>query len=460
MDKHRIEKDTLGKIKVPSDAYYGAQTQRAKENFPISNLRLQQRFIKSYAIIKKAAALANISAGKLNRKIGNAIVKACNEIIDGKFREQFVVDVYQAGAGTSTNMNLNEVIANRAIEILGSKKGNYKLIHPNDHVNMSQSTNDTFHSAIHIATVEAVSTQLIPVLEKYQKVLKGKINEFNPIVKSGRTHLQDAVPLTLGQEFSGYVIDHRIKEIKMAADALRELNIGGTAIGTGLNTYPKYSMLAVKEISKMTKEKFEVTKNMFAATQNINNEAGLSGTLKNLALTFVKISNDLKLLSSGPNTGFNEITLPAVQPGSSIMPGKINPSIPEMLNMVGFQVAGNDLSISMASQNGQLELNVMMPLVAYNLLNSIEILSNAINVFTEKCLKGIKANKKKIEEHLEKNPIIVTALAPKIGYEKAADVAKKAYKENKTIREVCIEMKLFTAKELNKILNFKKLSGL
>ncbi len=455
--KTRNEKDYLGNVKVPADMYWGAQTQRAINNFPISGLRLQPNFIRAYAIIKKSSAIANMSLGKLDRKIGTAIVKACNEIISGKLRENFILDVYQAGAGTSTNMNLNEVIANRAIEILKGKKGNYKIVHPNNHVNMSQSTNDTFHSAMHMAAYIAISEELLPALFEYEKVIKKKSSEFSTIIKSGRTHLMDAVPLTLGQEFNGFSIGKQITTLQDMLKYLRVLGLGGTAVGTGLNAHPKFANLAVREINKETGYKFQIGQNLFAFIQNFTGETDISSNLKTLSLKFIKVANDIRLLSSGPVTGLNEIILPQVQPGSSIMPGKVNPSIPEMLDMVCFQVVGNDLTISLAAQAGQLELNVMMPVVAYNLLNSIEILSNGLRIFTEKCLKGIKANKEKIKENLEKNPMIVTAITSIIGYEKAAEVARRAYKENKTVKQVLLEMKLISKKEVDRILNYKKL---
>lgn len=455
----RKEKDSLGEILVPVDTYYGAHTQRAKENFPISGLKLQPDFIKTYAIIKKAAARANLTLKKLDEKKTNAIIQACDEVISGKYLDHFVVDVYQAGAGTSTNMNVNEVIANRANELLGGKKGEYNLVHPNDHLNMSQSTNDTFHTCTHIAVYTTIQEKLLPALKHLQAALEKKSHEFSHIVKIGRTHMQDAVPLTLGQEFSGYVgaISHLIKWVDNISESLLELSIGATAIGTSLNAGSKYVDIVIREINKITKKRFEKSKNFFNASQNQNVEAEVSGVLKSVAIGLSKISNDLILLSSGPNTGLNEIILPAVQPGSSIMPGKINPTIPEMINMVCFQVIGNDAAITEAARSGQLELNVYMPLVAYNLMNSVEILTNAINIFTEKCVKGIKANEKKIKEHLEKNPIIVTALTPYIGYQKAAEIAKEAYEKNKTIKEILLEKRLFTEREIDKILDLTKL---
>jgi len=456
--KYRKEKDYLGELKIPSDAYYGVQTARAAKNFQISKLRLQPHFFHSYARLKKAAAIANMRCGRLNKKIGSAIVRACNEIITGGLAEQFVVDVYQAGAGTSTNMNMNEVIANRAVEILGGKKGDYKLVHPNDHVNMAQSTNDTFHVAMHIAVAGAIEHRLLPALEGYEKTLNRKVKEFRGIVKSGRTHLQDAVPIMLSQEFSGYSVSRHIAAIKSANEDMKEIGIGGTAVGTGLNAHPRYAKLAVQEISRETKMKFTNSKNMFEFMQSLSHEARLSGEVRNLALAFIKIANDLRLLGSGPATGLSEITLPAVQPGSSIMPGKVNPVIAEAMDMIGFQVVGNDTTIALATQAGQLELNVMMPVVAYNLLHSIEILSHGVRTLTDKCLSGIKVNKEKMTFYLERNPVIVTALTPHIGYENAAAIVKEAYRTGKPIKQIVLEKKLLSKKELDKILDFRKMT--
>lgn len=458
--QHRIEKDYLGEVKVPANAYYGVQTARARENFPVSGLRLQKRFVIAQAIVKKAAALANMSSGRLDEKTGSAIAAACDEIISGRLLDQFVVDVYQAGAGTSQNMNANEVIANRAIEILGSEKGNYKIVHPNDHVNMAQSTNDVIHATMHVAAVQAIA-ELVPVLEKLRQELENKSARFSDIVKSGRTHLMDAVPITLGQEFSGYasMINHGIRRISDAAESAKELGIGGTAVGTGLNAGTDYAKNAVKEINKITGMDFKNAENMFEAMQNTDAILELSSALRSLAVSLTKISNDIRLLGSGPSTGLDEITLPAVQPGSSIMPGKVNPVMAEMLNMVCYQVMGNDAAISNATGAGQLELNVMMPVIAYNILNSIEIITNGVNAFTQKCVRGIQANEEKCREYLEKNPIAVTALNPHIGYEKAAEVAKRAYKENKSIKQVAVEMGLLSEEKLNSILDYKKMTN-
>jgi len=458
--RFRVERDSLGSIEVPVEAYYGAQTQRAVENFPVSGITLQRKFIRAQAIIKKAAAITHTFTGRLDKAKGEAIVEACSEILEGKFYDEFVVDVYQAGAGTSQNMNVNEVIANRANELLGGEKGDYSFVHPNDHVNMAQSTNDTIHVATHIAALEAIEKELIPVLEDLEEQLEIKAKEFDHILKSGRTHLQDAVPMRLGQEFGGYasMIRHGIRRVRNASNALRELNIGGTAVGTGLNAEPEYIRRVVKEISVLASVEFRNAENMFESTQNMDASVEVSGALKTLAVSLIKIANDLRLLSSGPNTGIAEIVLPPVQPGSSIMPGKVNPVMAEMLNMVAFQVIGNDATITLAGQAGQLELNVMMPVIAYNLIHSIEILTGGVRAFTERCVKGIEANEETCREYLERNPVVVTALSPYIGYDKAAEIAKKAYKERRTVRSIVLEMRLFSEEELEKILDLRRLT--
>lgn len=458
-DRLRSERDYLGEVKVPSDAYYGVQTERAKQNFPISGLHFPSVFIKNYARIKKAAALANLRAKVLEKKKANAIVKACNEIIAGKFSNQFVVDVYQAGAGTSTNMNLNEVIANRAIEILKGRKGDYKIVHPNDDVNKSQSTNDTFHSAIHMTALEMLEEKLFPALDKMRKVLHENSKKFSKVIKPGRTHLMDAALISLGQEFSGYesAIEANIGFLKKSSELLHQLNIGGTAVGTGLNAPEGFAEMVINEINSEKGSNFKRAFNYFVMTQNTIAELELSSALKSLAVNLIKISNDIRLMNSGPITGFADITIPAVQPGSSIMPGKINPSIPEMLDMVAFQVIGNDLTITIAVQSSQFELNVMMPLIAYNLLSSIEILSNAIDVFVDKTLSGIKPNIKRLSEMAEKDPFIATALVPYIGFEKTAEIIKEVVSKNKSVKEVVLEKGLMSEKELNEILNPKKL---
>jgi fumarate hydratase class II len=459
MGEYRNESDVLGEVKVPSSAYYGSETQRAVDNFPISGLRINSTFIKYYAIMKRAAAITNVSHGRLDKRIGGAIVDACDEIIEGKLSDQFVVDAFQAGAGTSTNMNLNEVIANRAIELLKGRRGDYKLVHPNDHVNMAQSTNDTYHANIHITAYAMLTLSLLPTLKRLETAFSKKSKEFSKMVKIGRTHLQDAVPMTLGQEFSGYAyaLSVQADNIRSNSDYLLDLSLGGTAVGTGIESYPGYSKDVVAEISKITGFKVRVAKNFFGVQQNQVEELAVSGSIRGLASLLVKIANDLRLLSSGPRAGFSDITLPPVQPGSSIMPGKINPSMPEMLDMVCFEVIGKDTSIAFAAQSGQLELNVFMPVIAYNLLYSISILDNAISVFTKRCVVGIKADKANLNRHLNENLSLATALSAKLGYAKAAQIARRAYKEGKTVKQVCIEMKVLKKPELDKMLDSRKL---
>jgi len=454
----RTERDSLGKVNVPEKAYFGGQTQRAIENFPISGLTQYAEFIRAYSIVKKAAAVANMRLGKLDRKRGQAIAKAAAEVMEGKWDREFRVDVFQAGGGTSTNMNLNEVIANRAEELLGGKRGSYRLIHPNDHVNMSQSTNDTYHTAAHISVYLAIRKELIPALKGLQKSLEKKSNQFKSIVKSGRTHLKDAMPLTLGQEFSGYAsaVSHGIKRLEVISESLKELAAGGTAVGTGVNAPRGYTEAVVREISRISGIRFRKSKNFFNALQNQNVETEVSGALRTVAVSLSKISNDFILLSSGPNTGLGEITLPAVQPGSSIMAGKINPSIPEMVNMVCFRVLGNDLAVAEAARSGQLELNVYLPIIAYSVLDSAKILTSAIRIFDRRCVQDLRANERRIRENLERNPVVATALSPYIGYEKTAEVVKIAYEKGIPVRDVILQKRLMPKEKLDRILNYKR----
>jgi fumarate hydratase class II len=455
VDKFRIAKDTLGEVKVPEDVYYGAQTQRAVNNFPISGLRLPFSFIKAQAIIKASAAEANKECGDLNAKKADSIIQAAEEIINGKWNEQFVVDVYQAGAGTSQNMNVNEVIASRAAEILGGKKGDFSVVHPNDDVNMSQSTNDTIPTAIHISIAGQLYETLYPAIDHLLEVLEEKEREFHSVIKAGRTHLQDAVPIRLGSEFKGYkgaVLSVK-NGLKEAEKYLFELGLGGNAVGTGINAHEKYAVLAIKEIAKRTNLPFIQSENTYMFMQNTNSAIRISGHLRELAVHLIKISSDLRLLSSGPRTGLAEITLPAVQPGSSIMPGKINPVILENLYMICSQVIGNDSCVTTAAIGSQLEINPMMPVIGYNVLQSITIISNGMNVFTDKCLKGISANKERIKEWLDQSLSLVTALNPHIGYEKAAAVAKESFETGKTLKELLIEKELFKPEEAERILD-------
>ncbi|WP_340817959.1 aspartate ammonia-lyase [Methanolobus sp. WCC4] len=457
----RLERDTLGEVEVPDDVYYGPQTARAVDNFRVSGERLPVEFIKAQAAIKMASAKANMELGKLDHEIGEPIIEAAFEIRDGKLLEQFVVDAFQSGAGTSQNMNANEVIANRALEIVGYERGRYDIIHPNDHVNMSQSSNDTTHTAVHIATVESIRSSLLPVVDGFLGVLTERKNEFMPIVKPGRTHLQDAVPLTLGQEFGGYVrmVELDRKRLMEAIDGLLELNMGGTAIGTGLNTPSGFSKIAIREMRTTTGVDFRLAADPFEATQGAGAILACSAALRGLAVSLIKIANDLRLLSSGPRAGMGELNLPAVQPGSSIMPGKVNPVMAEMLNMACFQVIGNDTAITMAAQAGQLELNVFTPLLAHNILRSVRILSGAISSFNRKCLSGLSVNTERCAELAVSSLALATSLAPVIGYERAAEVAYRAHREGRNIKDVVIEMGILDDEELEDLLDPMELTG-
>lgn len=448
----RVEKDVLGKKKVPKGVFYGIHTQRAKENFKISGNTLPLDLFYAIAEIKIAAAFANKELKLLESKKCNAIVKAAREVFKGKYDKDFVIDSFQAGSGTPTHMNVNEVIANRANLILGGRKGNYNLVHPNDHVNMGQSTNNVFPSAIKIVSIRKLEN-LIIVLGDLQKSLFRLGKNFKSIKKSGRTHLQGAVPITLGEEFKAYAVSIKknIPWIKNSIEELKVLNVGKNAIGTGVNTPKNFTRLILKYLRKSNKINWKVSKYPIYSTQNVTVFLETSQVLKLLAINLIKISNDLILLTSGPRTGLSEIELPAVEPGSSIMPGKINPSMAEMLNMVCFQVIGNNEAISLASQAGQLELNVMTPLIAKNLFESIEILTNGVNAFTKKCVKGIVAKEKVCEYYYEHSAGLATLLNPYIGYDKAAKVMKDSLRTGKSIREIVLERKLLTKKDVNKI---------
>jgi len=458
-EKTRTEKDPLGALEVPADALYGVQTLRAVQNFPISGLRPLPAFIDATVHIKRAAALTHKETGRLEARLADAIVKAADEVLAGKHREQFVVDVYQAGAGTSHNMNCNEVLANRANEILAGKRGGYAPVHPNDHVNMAQSTNDVIPTAIRLACLmelgdlEETFTDLAKAFEK-----KGK--EFDDVLKSGRTHLQDAMPIRLGQELDAYAGSLRrgLKRVIEAADYLRDLGIGGSAVGTGVNVEPDYPRLMLKNLSKATKLKLREGEDRIQLMQSMGDVAGFSAQLKVLALDLSKIASDLRLMASGPRTGLDEIRLPAVQPGSSIMPGKVNPSIPEMVNQVCFQVFGNDACVSVAAEHGQLELNVMMPVIAHNVLFSMMILTNSARVFADKTVKGIEANEEQCEYWLERSAALATALAPQIGYARAAELSKQSVKENVLIRDLVKREKVLPAKEIDEVLDLRKMT--
>ncbi len=451
----RIEKDSMGEMSVPDDALWGASTQRAVLNFPISSLRFSKSYVSALGTIKKAAALANTSLGLIDKDKCQAITKACDEVISGELYRHFVLDIFQTGSGTSTNMNANEVICNRAIEIMGGAKGAKNLLHPNDHVNMSQSSNDVIPTAIHIAAGEAIEAHLIPALTKLEKALSAKAEEFKGVIKSGRTHLQDATPITLGQEFSGYAaqIQYGIERLKRAQESLKELPLGGTAVGTGLNTHPEFPGRAIAEINKLTKMKYMEARNHFEAQGTKDACAEMSGQLRVIAISLMKIANDLRWLASGPRCGIGEIGLPEIQPGSSIMPAKVNPVMCESMMMVAAHVMGNDAAVAICAQHGNFELNVMMPALAHNLLESIDVMASACNIFVDKCVSGITANTEKCLEYAEKSLSTCTSLAPIIGYDKAAQLAKTAYKEDKTVRQVAREMKVLEEKDLAKYLD-------
>src|SRR5512143_3636295 len=426
----RVEHDSLGDVHVPAEALYGAQTQRATQNFQISDLKPRSAFIWSMAMIKRAAAEVHRDLGMLDPDRAGAIVQAAQEVIEGRWDDQFVVDPFQAGAGTSHNMNVNEVIANRATQILGGKLGESR-VHPNDHVNMAQSTNDTIPTAIRLGALWRLD-ELLDTLKSLCEALNAKAAEFDDIVKSGRTHLQDAVPVRLGQEFAAYAkaIDRDGERIRVAAEGLRRLGIGGTAVGSGLNAHPEYHTRMVKKLSELTGLRLYESDNLFESMQSMADAAGFSASLRTLALTLIRIANDFRLLASGPSTGLDEIHLPAIQPGSSIMPGKVNPVMAEMLDMAMFYVIGCDTTVAMAAQAGQLELNVMMPIIAHSLFDAMQIMIGSIQAFTERAVKGLSANREKAEGWLSKNAIIVTALNPLIGYAQGAALVKEALARN------------------------------
>jgi aspartate ammonia-lyase len=450
----RIEKDFLGSKEVNIDAYYGIQTLRAVENFPITGYRIHEELIKAMAMVKKAAALANMETGRLYKGLGEVIVQAADEIINGKLHDQFIVDPIQGGAGTSINMNTNEVIANRALELMGEKKGDYSKLSPNTHVNMAQSTNDAFPTAIHISVLNLLE-KLLETMRKMHEVFSQKAKEFDSVIKMGRTHLQDAVPIRLGQEFEAYsrVLARDIKRIENTREHLYEVNMGATAVGTGLNANPKYIVSVVKHLSFITGLPLKNADHLVDATQNTDAYTEVSAALKVCMMNMSKIANDLRLMASGPRVGFNEITLPARQPGSSIMPGKVNPVMAELINQVAFQVIGNDHTICLASEAGQLELNVMEPILVFNLIQSISIMNNAFRVFTEHCLKGIEANKEKLAKDVEKSVGVITAVNPHLGYEAVARIAREAILTGKSVRELCLAYDVLTEEELDIILN-------
>jgi len=435
----RTEKDSMGDVKVPESALYGAQTQRAVENFPISGLKPWRAFIWAMAAVKRSAADVNGQLGLLEEEKSEVISKAAAEVMNGNWDDQFVVDPFQAGAGTSHNMNSNEVIANRASQLLGGQLGEY-LVHPNDHVNMAQSTNDTIPTAIRLGALWRLD-ELLKVVDDLAKALTNKAQEFDAVVKSGRTHLQDAVPIRLGQEFSGYAraVERDAERIRRSADGLRRLGIGGTATGTGLNAHPEYHDRMVKQLAKITKLELHTSDNLFESMQSLADAADFSASLRTLAITMTRIANDFRLLSSGPSTGLDEIHLPAIQPGSSIMPGKVNPVLAEMTNMAMFHVMGCDHTVTLCAQAGQLELNVMMPILAHNLFEMMQVMIGALQTFTQNCVLGLEANPVKAEGWLERNAIVVTALNPVIGYSAGAALVKQSLKENRTVRDLATQ---------------------
>ncbi|MBD2039449.1 aspartate ammonia-lyase [Microcoleus sp. FACHB-672] len=459
---YRTERDSMGERQIPADAYYGIQTLRAIENFPISGIKPLPTYIDACVLIKKATAVVNGELGCISTEISQVLVEVTDEVLAGQFRDQFVVDIYQAGAGTSHHMNINEVLANRALEILGDEKGNYKRVSPNDHVNYGQSTNDVIPTAIRIGGLLALERTFYPALSGAIAALDNKAEEFKDIVKSGRTHLQDAVPVRLGESFRAWaqiLTEHMIR-VEKASEDLMTLGLGGSAAGTGLNTHPQYRHRVAQILSELIDQPLRPAPHLMAAMQSMAPFVSVSGALRNLAQDCVKISHDLRLMDSGPKTGFKEIQLPPVQPGSSIMPGKYNPVMAEMTSMVCFQVMGYDSAIALAAQAGQLELNVMMPLIAYNLIHSIEILGNTLAALTQQCLEGISANRERCLAYAEGSLALVTALNPHIGYLNAAAVAKESLETGKSLRQIVLERGLMSAEELANVIDLETMSAL
>ncbi len=455
MTDYRIEVDSIGEVKVPKDALYAAQTQRAVDNFPISNLKPWPAFIWSMALIKRAAAEVHQDLGLLDGRLAEAIIQAGDEILAGQHHDHFVVDPFQAGAGTSHNMNTNEVIANRASQILGySVTDSDKPVHPNDHVNMAQSTNDTIPTAIRLGVLWRLD-ELLAVMQRFVDVTRGKADEWDDVVKSGRTHLQDAVPLRVGQEVGGWAkaIERQIEKVRFAAEGLRRLGIGGTAAGTGLNAHPEYHRRMVAKLSDLSGLTLYESDDLFESMQSMQDAVFFSAALRNLAMDFTRIANDVRLLSAGPTTGIAEMTCPTVQPGSSIMPGKVNPVLAEMLNQAMYHIMGSDMTVNLCGAAGQLELNVMMPMIAHNLNEMMQVMIGAARAFTDKLMAGLTLNRERTESWLARNPILVTALNPIIGYNNGAKVAKRALAEGKSVRQVALEMGLMEAEELDKALD-------
>lgn len=457
--KMRTETDSMGEIQVPADHYWGAQSQRSTINFAIGRETMPPEVIRAFGILKKSAALTNLELGKLSKEKADLIAKAADEVIAGKLHDNFPLKIWQTGSGTQSNMNVNEVIANRAIEIAGGEIGSKSPVHPNDDVNMSQSSNDTFPTAMHIAAAEMIADNLIPAVKTLRDTLDQKAKKFKDIIKIGRTHLQDAVPLTLGQEFSGYVaqLDHDLEAIKHVLPSLYRLAIGGTAVGTGLNSHPKFGEMAAKHIAAITKLPFISAPNKFAALAAHDEFVLASGALKTLACSLMKIANDVRWLASGPRCGLGEISIPANEPGSSIMPGKVNPTQCEAMTMVAVQVLGNDAAIGFAGTQGNFELNVYKPVMAYNLIQSIYLLTDSCHMFNEHCAIGIEAIQEKIDYYLNHSLMLVTALNQVIGYDKASKIAKKAFKDNTNLKEACLALGFLTAEEFDKAVDPKKM---
>jgi fumarate hydratase class II len=456
---HRVERDSLGEVEVPRDALFGAQTRRALENFPISDLRKPRRFIEALGAIKLEAANVNHELGLLDESLRDAIVRAADEVLEGELDNQFVLDIFQTGSGTSTNMNANEVISNRAIQVMGGQLGSKEPVHPNDHVNKGQSSNDVIPTAIHLSAMISMQQDLLPALEKLRNALAEKAREFDDVIKTGRTHLQDATPIRLGQEFAGYAgqIERGIGRVHKAMDELAEVALGGTAVGTGVNTHPEFASRVCERLSARLGVEVRETENHFQAQSAMDGTVFASGALKTVAVSLMKVANDIRWLGSGPRAGIGEIALPEVQPGSSIMPGKVNPVIAESAAMVAAQVMGNDATIAIAGQSGNFELNVMLPLIAYNLLQSIELLANAAENLTDQSVSCIQATERG-PELVEKGLMLATALAPEIGYDRAAEISKEAYKTGRTIREVAREKTDLSEEDLDELLDARKMT--
>jgi fumarate hydratase class II len=450
----------MGQMRIPSWALFGAQTQRAVENFPISGLRFQREFIQALGLIKLAAARSNMDLGLLDRKIGEAIARAAQEVVAGKLDEHFVLDIFQTGSGTSTNMNANEVISNRAIQLLGGVVGSKTPVHPNDHVNMGQSSNDVIPAAIHIAVLDSIENGLVPALRRLHASLAAKAKAFDSIVKIGRTHLQDATPIRLGQEFGGYArqVQLSIRRLEKLRDTLGEVPLGGTAVGTGINTHPRFPSRTIRTLSKLTGLKLREAENHFEAQSAKDAIVEASGTLKTIAVSLTKVANDIRWLASGPRCGIGEIALPETQPGSSIMPGKINPVIAESLLMAAAQVIGNDAAVTVAGQSGVFELNVMMPVIARNILESIRLLTNSASNFAERCVSGIQANVDRCNEMVEQSLAMCTALVPEIGYDEAAAIAKESYRTGRTVREIAAKRRILPPKRLKELLDPERMT--